>query len=225
MPGRFSQALSQADLKNYFDLFEAKLPRRRYNVAPNTVIGTVRADAEGHRLLAMLRWGLIPEWASDPKIGYSMINARSETVARKPAFRRAFRSRRCLVPASGYYEWEKKGKERLPFHITRWDGSPLAFPGIWERWEGPEGPVESCSILTTEPCPLIRPIHHRMPAILQPVDFPLWLDPTVSDADQLLPLLAPYDCGDLLLTAVSTYVNKVGHEGPECFTPRRPDSD
>ncbi len=224
MPGRFSQRITPADLEDTFGLPETEPPRPRYNVAPTTTIAVIRTDEDG-RHLALLRWGFIPEWAKDPKIGHTLINARSETVAVKPAFRRAFRTRRCLVPASGYYEWKKKGKESLPFHITLRGGRPLAFAGIWERWEGPEGAVESCAILTTEPCPLIRPLHHRMPAILLPEDFSLWLDPTVSDADRLQSLLTPYAGDDLLLTAVSTYVNKVGQEGPECLAPRQAELD
>jgi putative SOS response-associated peptidase YedK len=204
MPGRFSQNFTRTNLQEYFDLPEAEPLKPRYNVASSTAIAAVRVEGHGRRHLALLRWGLIPEWANDPKIGYKMINARSETVAEKPVFRRAFRARRCLVPASGYYEWKKEGKERLPFHITLRDGRPLAFAGIWERWENPEGPVESCAILTTEPCPVIRPLHHRMPAILQPADFSLWLDPTVSDVDLLQPLLIPYVGDDLLLSAPSS---------------------
>ncbi len=218
MPGRLSQNITPADLIEYFGVPEAEALRQRYNVAPSTEIPVVRAAPDGRRFLARQRWGLIPEWADDPKIGYSMINARCETVAVKPAFRRAFRARRCLVPASGYYEWKKAGKNRLAFHISRRDGRPMAFAAVWERWEGPERAVESCAILTADACPLISPLHDRMPVIVQPEDFAFWLDPG-ADASRLQPLLIPYPGDDLLLTAVSSYVNKVGHEGPECLAP------
>ena len=162
MCGRFALKLPPAALKDYFDLDEAPDYGPRYNIAPSTPILAIR-QAEGVRRADPLRWGLIPHWAKDEKIGYSTINARAETVAAKPAFREAFRRRRCLIPADGFYEWQAQPgtKAKQPYFISRTDDAPLAFAGLWERWRPPQGnPLESCSIIVTAANGLM-PTHPR----------------------------------------------------------------
>jgi putative SOS response-associated peptidase YedK len=169
----------------------------------------------------LLRWGLIPSWAKDPSIGARMINARAETLAEKPAFRSAFRKRRCLVAADGFYEWQKRGVgPKQPYRIARRDGGPFAFAGLWERWRDPaEGrDVESCTIVTTGANELLSPIHHRMPVILAPASYGLWLDPG-AELDRVQELLAGDPGVDLLASAISTRVNKVANDDPEVLLP------
>jgi putative SOS response-associated peptidase YedK len=193
----------------------------RYNIAPTQPVAAVRFDSEaGERELEMLRWGLIPFWAKDPAIGNRMINARSETVAEKPAFRAAFRKRRCLVPADGFYEWQKVGAGKQPHHIHRPDGGPFGIAGLWERWESGDGDViESCTLITTEASDSLRPIHNRMPVILNRDDFGRWLDPDTPDTSNLLALLKPVPDEELVATAVSKAVNSPGNQGPELIEP------
>lgn len=186
----------------------------RYNIAPTNDVLTVLAGEQG-RTARMMRWGLIPFWADDPKIGSKMINARAETLAEKPAFRAALKARRCLVVADGYYEWLKAGKRRIPHYIHRADRQPFCFAGLWERW-GRENPLESCTIITTEANSLTRPLHERMPVILDPVDCESWLNPQSSPAE-LVDLLEPFPSDELSFEQVNEFVNKVGNEGPECL--------
>ena len=223
----------------------------RYNIAPTQPVATVlnAAFPDAHRRLAMLRWGLVPAWAKDPAIGNRMINARAETAADKPAFRDAFRVRRCLILADGFYEWQRIGARKQPFYIHRLDDRPFAFAGLWERWIAPSAApspsrgihaargdargeprgseegwgapaVESCTILTTEPNELLRPIHDRMPVILDSADFDAWLDPSPRDVARLQPLLRPYPADELDAYPVGTYVNRPEHDGPECVRPQ-----
>jgi putative SOS response-associated peptidase YedK len=191
----------------------------RYNIAPTQLIAAVREGADGCRRLGMLRWGLIPSWAKDPSIGARMINARAETIAEKPAFRAAFRRQRCLVLADGYYEWKKAGKKKLPYHIRMRDESPFAFAGLWDRWSpGGDGEfVESCSLITTGANAATCDIHDRMPVILPPEAYSLWLNPKVNDAAALTPLLCGYDPEEMIAVPVSTYVNNARNEGQECL--------
>lgn len=192
----------------------------RYNIAPTQPIAAVRTILEAaSRELVELRWGLIPFWASDAKIGNTLINARSETVATKPTFRAAFRSRRCLVLADGFYEWQRAPDGKQPFHIQQRDGEPFAFAGLWEHWKSPDGEdVQTGTILTTSANDLMRPIHDRMPVILPVEAYDLWLDPAVREAKQLQPLLKPYD-GELLSFPVSIYVNSPRHDDARCVEP------
>jgi len=163
-----------------------------------------------------LRWGLIPLWARDLKIGAKMINARAETLLEKPADKACFKRRRCLIPASGFYEW-KQGlpKAKQPYHIHRQDNAPFAFAGLWDRWEKGEQPVESCTIITTEANPLMRPLHDRMPVILSRDQWDIWLDNAVP-AEAQTELLQPYTENDLVAEPVSTLVNNARNESPEC---------
>ena len=195
----------------------------RYNIAPSQGILVARAAPDGEagaREAAVLRWGLVPSWAKDPDIGNRMINARAETVAEKPSFRAAFRRRRCLVPASGFYEWRAASGPKQPYHIGMADGGPFAMAGLWEHWTGPDGAaVETCAILTTEANELLRPIHARMPVIVAPGDFDLWLDPELAMPELLAPLLRPFDPAAMAARAVSRHVNNVRNDDPACLEP------
>ena len=167
-----------------------------------------------------MRWGLVPHWAKDQAIGSKLINARCETVAEKPSFRNAIRHRRCIVPASGFFEWAATPKGKVPHYITTRDCSPFSLAGIWETWEDPDGGVlESCALLTTEANSLMATIHERMPVILQHADFSLWLDRTVTDPHQLQHLYRPYPDSPMQEWPVSTFVNSPVHYGEECIHP------
>jgi putative SOS response-associated peptidase YedK len=166
-----------------------------------------------------LRWGLIPSWADDPTIGNRLINARSETVASKPSFRAAFKNRRCLIPADGFYEWKKEGKTKQPLHIQRKHGLPFAFAGLWEEWERENEIIQSCTIITTEANELMAEFHDRMPVILDAKHYELWLDPEVHDPNLLEPLLRPYPSEELVVHAVGSLVNNPRNEDPRCVEP------
>jgi putative SOS response-associated peptidase YedK len=219
MCGRFTLHDDPGQIVERFRLRVGSAFLPRYNVAPTQSVPAVRQGAGG-RELVLLRWGLIPSWAKDPKIGYSLINARAETVADKPAFRSAFRRRRCLIPASGFLEWAKLGKVKQPYHFRRKDHAPLALAGLWECWESPEGEViESCTIITTAANELVAPMHDRMPVILDPADFDRWLDLAYQQVDGLTPLLVPYPAEVMEAVAVSPLVNSPKNDGPECLMP------
>ena len=197
-------------------------PAPRYNVAPGQDVITVQATEGASRIAQFRRWGLIPSWAEDAKVGYRMINARSETVAEKPAFRAAFRQRRCLIPADGFYEWEKKGRgagaARQPYHIGLEGGGVFGMAGLWEAWvaKGGEG-VESCTVLTTTANERIRFLHERMPVILPREHWDHWLDTGVHEPTVLLPLLAPYPADAMALRPVSPRVNDARVDDAECL--------
>jgi putative SOS response-associated peptidase YedK len=193
----------------------------RYNVAPTQEAAVVRVVAPGEpRRLDLLRWGLIPYWAEDASIGNRMINARSESVAEKPAYRRSFRRQRCLIPTDGFYEWQKAGKLKQPFHIRRKDRHPFAFAGLWERWRDPDKKlIDSFTILTTDANELIRPLHNRMPVIIDRKDFDLWLDPDAKDPAPLLALLVPAPVDGMETVPVSRAVNNPSHDAADCIAP------
>lgn len=199
---------------------EAKLvavpPPPSWNVAPGQGVLAVRSGAGG-REAVMLRWGLIPHWAKDRRIGERMINARAETAAEKPAFRSALRHRRCLVLADGFYEWQRQGRVRQPYYIRRPQG-PMAFAGLWERWEQDGDYVESCTVLTTAANSSIAPLHERMPVLLGPEHYALWLAPEVQTPEPLQPLLQPWP-EPLVIHPVSRAVNRPDHDGPELIEP------
>jgi putative SOS response-associated peptidase YedK len=166
--------------------------------------------------------GLIPSWAKDPSIGNQLINARAETVATKPAFRRALRERRCLIVTDGFYEWQAQGRRKQPWCIRMQDGRPFAFAGLWERWTDPEGrAIESCTIITTTPNALIKRFHHRMPVILAPRDYGLWLEVRIREVDRLLLLLIPYPPEDMAAYTVSYLVNNPANDSPACQSPTK----
>lgn len=220
MCGRFALAADPAQLAELLALSEPPALPPRHNIAPTQAVAAVRAG-EGGRELAMLRWGLIPGWAKDPAIGAKMINARAETAHEKPAFRAAFRRRRCLIPADGFYEWRRVEDGKQPYFIGMADGGPFAFAGLWESWQGPDGAaVETCTILTTDANELLRPLHERMPVILPPADHRLWLDPAVTDATpELRGLLRPYPVAAMTAYPVSRRVNSPRNDDSGCREP------
>ena len=221
MCGRFSQTASPEVIAQQFELTDPPLFNPRYNIAPSQPIVAIRIDPDTTtRKLVQLRWGLIPSWAKDPKIGNQCINAKSETVAEKPVFRSAFKKRRCLVVATGFYEWQVQGRTKQPMWIGLRNKSPFAFAGLWEHWTPAEGePLETCTIITTEPNDLMAPIHNRMPVILAPSSYDQWLDPTFQQAEPLKALLRPYPSEELTAYPVSTLVNNPRHDAPQCLEP------
>jgi putative SOS response-associated peptidase YedK len=221
MCGRFTLSTPAQTLQQIFDLSETPDLPPRYNIAPSEAIAAIRLPEPqaGHRL-DLLRWGLVPPWAKEPDVGARMINARSETAATNPAFRTAFRRRRCLVPADGFYEWQRLERRKQPFYIRMRDGLPFAFAGLWEHWEGPQGDaLETCTILTTEPSELVRPVHDRMPVILDPQDWDLWLDPTMHEPERLQSLLRPYPAEKMIAFPVGQTVNNPANDHEECIAP------
>jgi putative SOS response-associated peptidase YedK len=184
----------------------------RYNIAPASEILVVREGGA-----AALRWGLVPRWAKDPAAGARMINARAETVAGKPSFREAYRRRRCLVPASGFYEWRRSGPAKQPFYVRPAAGELFAFAGLWERWEGPDGPLETCAVITTQANEVMAPIHDRMPVIIPPGDHSRWLD--CAPRNDVGALLRPCDPGSILAHPVSRAVNSARNDSPELILP------
>ena len=223
MCGRFAQASQPEAIARLFHLPVSAVPsfQPRYNLAPTQPALVLRRHPHtGEKELTFLVWGLIPSWAKDPSIGNKLINARAETLAQKPAFRAAFRRRRCLIPADGFYEWKKTGAGKQPYFIARKDGRPMAIAGLWERWEAPDGSViESFTLITTEPNELVRPLHNRMPAILPEDAFDSWLDPD-ADLHHLSELLrSPYPADLLRAWPVSPLVNSPAHDDPSLIEP------
>lgn len=218
MCGRFNLRATSAELQIFFDLFREPDVTPRYNIAPTQSTPVCRLDEEGERELVPLRWGLIPSWSKDMKIGASLINARAETVSEKPSFRTPFKNRRCLVPASGFYEWLREGKLKQPYHIHQVDDSVFAMAGIWERWSRGEQPIESFSILTTSANQLMRTVHDRMPVIIAPELFSEWLAPD-AEPEFLTSVIQPYEWTRFETVSVSTVVNNARNETPECIQP------
>jgi putative SOS response-associated peptidase YedK len=223
MCGRFTLTVDPEDLREAFHL-EAPPPAelgRRYNIAPSQPVAVI--PNEGSRRMELFQWGLIPAWAKDPKIGNSLINARGETVAEKPAFRAAFKKRRCLILADGFYEWKREGQaaraRKTPMYIQMKDGRPFAFAGLWEAWKAPDAAegvwLKTCTIITTTPNALMAPIHDRMPVILPPAAYDAWLTPGELPAAEARALLQPFDPGLMTARAISTRVNNPRFDGPE----------
>ncbi len=214
MCGRFTAKLTWRQLHDLYEI-TAPEPRQdehdlkpRYNVAPTDVMPVCRLTRQGQREITMLKWGLIPFWATDPKMGYRTINARAETVATAPAFREAFKRRRCLVPASGFYEWRKRaGVGKQPYLIQMRDGAAFSFAGLWERWDKGQAPVETFTIITAAANLLVAQLHNRMPVILDPKDYDAWL--IAGDTAIPLALLQPFPSQLMTAHAVSKRVNNV----------------
>ena len=192
-----------------------------WNVAPTDPLPVVRYDAkERQRSLDIMRWGLIPYWAKDIKIGYSTFNARAEEIDTKPAFREAFRQRRCLVPLDGFYEWKKTAAGKQPYAIGLAGGRLMAMAGLWETWRSPEGErVRSCTIVTTTPNELCAQLHDRMPVVLKPEAWPAWLGEEQADPGHLKALLAPYPGDDMISWPVSARVGNVKNNDPSLIEP------
>jgi putative SOS response-associated peptidase YedK len=225
--GRYSLATpAQSDLRGRFGLGESLEVRRRFNVAPGDDVVTVTTTKEGEPRGELLRWGLVPFWAKDAKVGYKMINARAETVAEKPAFRDALRTRRCLVVADGFYEWQARGDRRRkqPFHITRADGAPFAFAGLWASWHGAgDEALRTCTIITTQANDLLADIHDRMPVILPDQDAEeAWLDHGTPPA-ALHDLLVPLPDALTARRAVGPAVSDARHDEPDCLDDAPPE--
>jgi putative SOS response-associated peptidase YedK len=243
--GRFVQASSPELLVERFGVDELAAPRHEpsYNVAPRATVYAVRDRAGGgggfadrrrkagardgdhdeddrrRRYLSELRWGLIPSWAKDPKVGDRMINARAESLADKPAYERAFRRHRCLVPAEGFYEWQRRGSGKQPMFIHRRDGEPMAFAGLWAAWQDANEAkgewLRSCAIVTTSANDAVAPLHDRMPVVLEERDWDRWLDPDAGDVDALARLLLPAADDLLVAYPVGNRVNSADNDGPE----------
>jgi putative SOS response-associated peptidase YedK len=220
MCGRYPDPFHYKDLSKYFAAVAALDEEfgftPRYNIAPTQLAPIVREGEDG-RQLTLLRWGLVPRWAKEPAIDARMINARAETLLEKPSFRRPFESQRCLVPAGGFYEWQKVGSSKQSYLIRRRDREPIAMAGLWERWVDPasKAPLETFTIVTTAANELIRPIHERMPLILSPSDFDAWL---ASD-EPPVELLATPETPDFEAVPVSSWVNSPSHDDPRCMEP------
>ena len=217
MCGRFTLRTPAHRLAEAFGVRELPNLRPRYNIAPSQDVVAIRRAADGRELVS-LRWGLIPFWAKEAAIGNRMINARAETAAGKPAFRAAFRRRRCLVAADGFYEWQKTdGGPKQPYFIRLADDAPFAIAGLWERWSAPDGEaVESCTLLTTGANDLLRPIHDRMPVILAPAAYDAWLDAEAPSAEALL---RPYPAGEMTAYAIGRLVNDPRTDAAACIAP------
>lgn len=216
MCGRFTLATSAEKVSARFDVPSFPELAPRYNIAPTQGVAVVRIAPTSHaRELVRLRWGLIPAWADSPAIGVRMINARSETVASKPAFRSAFGKRRCLIPADGFFEWQKQGSKKQPFLFRLRDGEPFAFAGLWDFWQDGAQIIESCTILTTAANEMVQPFHDRMPVILPAGAYHAWLDPLERPAG-LQSLLGAYPAQEMLSFPVSMQVNSPRNDDPEC---------
>lgn len=226
MCGRYSLTTVPEAMRALFGFENLPNLPPRYNIAPTQDVAVVRFDGEGARQLAMMRWGLIPHWAKDASMASKMINARAETVREKPSFREAVKSRRCLLPADGFYEWRTEAGRKQPFRIGMKGGAAFAFAGLWDRWtvtataaglnEGDE--VDTVTIVTTTANEKLAPIHGRMPVILPPENFDGWLDPA-NDPPVACALLKPYPPDPMAFYRVSTAVNNVRNDDPSCTAP------
>jgi putative SOS response-associated peptidase YedK len=217
MCGRFAQKSPTKKIAKQFKVEEVPPLVERYNVAPTQSVLVVREPDE--REAVFLKWGLVPRWAKDPTIGNRLINARAETVTEKPSFREAFARRRCLVPVDGFFEWSRRGDGKRPFYFHMVNGEPFAIAGLWEQWEGEGGPLETCTLLTTEANELLAPYHDRMPVILRMEDYEVWLDAGARRPELLTPLLRPYSHEEMAAYAVSALVNSPSNNGPRCVEP------
>jgi putative SOS response-associated peptidase YedK len=219
MCGRFTLASPGAIVAELFGLAAAPALVPRYNIAPSQAVAVVRGGSGGHSF-AELHWGLIPSWSKDAAIGNKMINARGETLAEKPAFRSAYRSRRCLILADGFFEWATGPGRKQPWYFRSRDRRPFAFAGLWERWKGADGDaVESCTIVTTTASELVAPVHDRMPVILDPESLEAWLDTGGRPGDTVDALLRPCPAERLEAYPVSFAVNSPANDSPACIAP------
>lgn len=222
MCGRYRLSRRKQIVAEYFDSVSGDEDwSPRYNVAPTQSVPVIRQNRkEPVRELSLVRWGLIPSWAKDSAVAAQMINARSETAGVKPAFRDALKTSRCLIPADGFYEWDKTGKAKQPYCFEVNEGKLFAFAGIWDRWKDSNGKaLETCSILTTTPNGVTAAVHDRMPVILDPDSYDLWLDPGMRDVNAASELLKPYDARQMRCYPVSTRINYVVNDDEACATP------
>jgi putative SOS response-associated peptidase YedK len=222
MCGRFQLTLPFSELVRLYNLTNSVNLRPRYNLAPTQDAAVVRSDPEGGRRLDLMRWGLVPFWAKDAKVGYAMFNAMAETVATKPAFREPFKARRCIVPATGFYEWQKlDAKRKQAYSIRMADDGLIAFAGLWDRWHDPKSGerVLSFSIVTCEPNALCAPIHDRMPVILDKADYAAWLAETPASPTALHGLLRPFPADRMRAYAIGPRIGNVKNDDPSVLEP------
>jgi putative SOS response-associated peptidase YedK len=221
MCGRFNLSTDPADVARHFELDATPNLFARYNIAPTQPVAVIRRqEAARPRTCEAVMWGLIPFWAKDPSIASRLINARSETAAEKPAYRAAMKYRRCIVPATGFYEWQKTGREKQPYFIHLKESAVMAMAGLWEMWQSPDGSeIETCTILTTDANELLRSIHQRMPVLLQPDDYEAWLDPDQRDPREVAHLMRPAESDAMDMFAVSRHVNSPKNEDASCMEP------
>ena len=221
MCGRYRLSRRKQIIEEHFDVSGEEDWAPRFNIAPTQSVPVIRQNPkEPVRQLSLMRWGLIPSWAKDSSVAASMINARAETASTKPAFRDAMKSRRCLIPADGFYEWSRTGKTKQPYCFEINEGQLFAFAGLWEGWKDPSGQwVKSCSILTTTPNAVASAVHDRMPVIIDPDTYDLWLDPGMKGVSAASDLLKPYDARLMRCYPVSTRVNQVANDDDECTKP------
>ena len=220
---RYNLKTNPREFTAYFDQLEFRdpIPEPRFNVAPTESMPVITSES-GKRFVTSMRWGLLPSWAKDIKFGVRTINARSETVDEKPSFRSAFKRRRCLIPASGYFEWKKIDKKtKQPFNITMKDQSLFNMAGLWESWKNPEDgkTIKSFSIITVDSNTLTSEVHDRMPAVLSPASFDIWLDAEFQDTTKLKSLLVPFDSDAMDMYPVGRSVGDVRNKGAECIAP------
>jgi putative SOS response-associated peptidase YedK len=224
MCGRYKLSRRKQLVEEYFDCVSEQDWAPRFNIAPTQPIPVIRQHPkEPVRKLSLMKWGLVPSWAKDPSVGASMINARSETAGTKPAFRDAPKFRRCLIPADGFYEWQKTGKTKQPYCFEVNESELFAFAGLWDRWKDATGNwIKTCSILTTTPNAVTAAIHDRMPVILDPDNYDLWLDPGMNDAAAASDLLKPFVARLMRCYPVSNRINHVANDDEECSRPVEP---
>ena len=221
MCGRFTLTIDPGDLRDAYPEFSVSgAPGPRFNIAPSQPVAVV--PNTGDNKIDFFVWGLIPSWSKDPAIGNRLINARSETLLEKPSFRNQYRRRRCLILADGFFEWQAQldNKGKRPFYIFLKDHKPFAFAGLWDIWNSPDGSeVRSCTIITTQPNEMMKPIHNRMPVILDPAAYKAWLDPANTNAEDLNRWLVPYPSNTMSLHPVSRLVNSPENDSPACIQP------
>ena len=225
MCGRFSNTSKPGAYEKEFKIGKKNpdIFRVRYNIAPSQMIDVVRADEDRH-IVDQLKWGLVPAWAKDPNIGSRMINARAETLAEKPSFRNSFKQRRCIIPASGFFEWQKKaggGGGKQPFYFYVREKDLFGFAGLWEEWLDQESGelLETCTIITTEANEVLKPVHERMPVILKPSDYDLWLDPEENNTERLQKILVPYPAKEMGSHPVSKNINYPDNDSSDLIKP------
>ena len=220
MCGRFTLHTPEAQIREAFNLEQTEPLglEPRYNIAPTQDIPIVR-DIDTGPEMVLARWGLVPSWSKEPKTKYSTTNARVESVAEKPTYRTPFKHRRCLIPADGFYEWKVVNGHKIPHHIRMRDSSVFAFAGLWDRWEGEDGGIESCTIIVMPANEVMKPIHERMPAIIAPAHYDVWLDSRVSDKQEIVQYLNSAPSSRLTAYPVSTWVNAPKHDDDRCIQP------
>ncbi len=218
MCGRFALTIELSELQAAFPWIDiGSVYKPRYNIAPSQEILAFPNIPNGKA--GWFRWGLIPPWAKDKKVGYKMINARAETVREKPSFRNAFKKQRCLIPADGFYEWKKEGAGKTPYRICMKSQRPFVLAGLWEKWVSDQETIFSCTIITTEANEVLKPIHHRMPVILNAENYDAWLDPEHRDDKNLGKLLAPFPADEMTAFPISKQINSPQNEGPGSVMP------